>query len=631
MRRTALSILSAVLFACLALGALEARAQSGEYTLTILHTSENHGHWEPFTQTISVGGIARRATLVKQIRAEGGNLLLLDAGDVSQGTLYFVQHRMTEGAQFYNALGYDAVAIGNHEFDLGPKTFADNWVQNAKFSIVSTDLDFSGEPLLATRIPDYVIKTVGGDKIGLLGFTTDDVVFNSSMGPSIKLKPRIDAAKAAIAQLQDQGVNKIIAVSHLGYAEDKKLAAALDGIDVIVSGHTFTLLGDPAKLDKSLGTPEGPYPTAVTSPNGKPVLIVHAYQWGELLGRLNVTFDSDGVPVRWNGDPILVDSSIPEDGNVAALQRELAQPLTTFRQAVIGKSDVDLDGSTRVVRGEESALGDLIADAMLDATSGDKTQVALMNGGGIRSSIKAGDITVGNVLEVLPFGNRLVAMDLKGSDLLAALENGVSQVNEGAGRFPQVAGVRFTYDPSKAAGQRVSNIGIGSTSSGFATLDPNATYRIVTNDFMAGGGDGYESLKKGTNVRGGDVPLDSALLDYIKARGEIAPKTQGRIIQSSLPRLAPTTAQSAVTTPGATATRAPALAATATRPRPTATAAATATAAIVAQANSPAPTAAPQPAENAPTGSDNNLIWLGMIVVGIILFLIRDWRGRKMR
>ena len=194
---------------------LPADAQGGEYRLTIMHTSENHGHWEPFTQTISLGGIARRATLVKQIRSEAPNSLLLDAGDISQGTLYFVQHRYREGAAFYNALGYDAAAIGNHEFDLGPKTFAENFVANVSFPLVSTNLDLSGEPLLAGKIPAYVVKTVNGEKIGLLGFTTEDVSFNSSMGPTIRLKPRLDAARSAVSELQRQGVNKIIALSIL--------------------------------------------------------------------------------------------------------------------------------------------------------------------------------------------------------------------------------------------------------------------------------------------------------------------------------------------------------------------------------------------------------------------------------
>jgi 5'-nucleotidase/UDP-sugar diphosphatase len=646
-RNTSAWLLAVAVSFALALSAVGAGAQGGEYRLTIMHTSENHGHWEPYTQTISLGGIARRATLVKQIRAEGGNSLLVDAGDISQGTLYFIQHRYREGAAFYNALGYDATAIGNHEFDLGPKTFAENLVANASFPLIGTNLDFSGEPLLAGKIPSYVVKTVGGEKIGLLGFTTEDVTFNSSMGPTIRVKPRLDAAKAAIADLQQQGVNKIIALSHLGYPEDLRLAAAVDGIDIIASGHTFTLLGDPAKLNKALGPPEGPYPTVVQSPNGNPVLIVHAFQWGALLGRLNVTFDAGGVPIKWDGDPIVVDSSIPADPGVEALRQTFAEPLTTARQTVIGKNAVDLDGQARTLRTQESALGNLVADAMLDATRADDAQVALMNGGGIRTSLKAGDITVGGVLEVLPFGNRLVQMNLKGPDLLAALENGVSLVSEGAGRFPQVAGLRFAYDMSRPAGQRVTGVEIGTFGSGFQPLDPSATYRVVVNDFMAGGGDGYESLKLGMNVRGGDVPLDNALMDYIRARGTIEAHVEGRIVvgmleplsQSSRPVLQPTPVASATTTamPQPTATQqssiTPTTPPTSSLPRPTPTAAqaarlqATIVTSAVPAAAQPRTTPVPPPsAAAAPSGT--SLTWL-CVVVPLGLAVIWGYRRRR--
>lgn len=512
-------------------------AQAGEFRLTIMHTSENHGHWEPFTQTISLGGIARRATLVKQIRAESPNSLLLDAGDISQGTLYFVQHRYREGAAFYNALGYDAAAIGNHEFDLGPKTFAENFVANLAFPLVSTNLDFSGEPLLAGKIPAYVVKTIGGEKIGLIGLTTEDVSFNTSMGPTIRLKARLDSTRSAVAELQQQGVNKIIALSHLGYPEDLRLAAAIEGIDVIVSGHTFTLLGDGAKL-KALGKPDGPYPTVVQSPGGNPVLIVHAYQWGELLGRLNVTFDANGVPVRWDGEPIVVDNSITPDPGVEALVRQFAEPLTAARQTVIGRLMTELDGQPRSVRTQESALGNLVADAMLAATRADHVQVAIMNGGGIRAGLKAGDITIAAALEVVPFGNRLVQMDLNGAELLAALDNGVSQVSQGGGRFPQVSGLRFAFDASRAVGQRVTGVELGSFATGFQPLDPGGVYRVVVNDFMAGGGDGYDVLTLGSAVRGWDVPLDSILMDYIKARGTIDSHVEGRIVNGRLDPLA---------------------------------------------------------------------------------------------
>ncbi len=591
-------LLVVLLFALAALSA-PIGAQGGEYRLTILHTGENHGHWDPFTQTVPMGGIAQRATLVKRVRAEGGNVLLLDSGDVSQGTLYFTQYHMSEGAAFYNAVGYDAVGIGNHEFDLGPRTFAENWVAQARFGIVSTDLSFAGEPLLAGKIPAYVVKTVGGEPIGILGFTTEDVTFSSSMGPTIRVKPRIEAARDAIELLHVQGVNKIVAVSHLGYGEDGKLAAAVDGIAVIVGGHTPTLLGDPAKLNPALGATMGPYPTAVRSPNGRPVLVVAASEWGKVLGRLDVTFDAAGTPVKWNGESIFVDSSVPADPAVEALRQQLAAPLTTVRQAVIGKAAADLDGSAQRLRSQEMPLGNLVADAMLDATRNDGVRIALMNGGGIRSGFKAGDVTVGQVLEALPFGNRLVQFDLKGNNLLAALENGVSRISDGAGRFPQVAGLRFAFSAARPAGQRVTAVEIGGAATGYKPLELAAMYRIATNDFMAGAGDGYEIFKYGEARRGGDVPIDSIVVEYIRARGLIAPQVEGRIVNGTLlPALPPL--QTTVT-----------VSATVLPPAPT----------VPAQASPAvrAVTAAPTPVPSPALAIGDETLWGIGVVAGVIL------------
>ena len=292
----ALLFVLALALSILGLGANLASAQGGEYKLTVLHTGENHGHWESFTATISVGGIARRATAAQKARAEGGNVVMVDTGDISQGSLYHVQHRMVEARDLYNAVGYEVVTFGNHEFNFGPKTLADNFVTGAKFGIVNTNLDFSAEPALAGKIPTTLVKTIGGEKVGFIGLVIDGVGTVSSPGPNIKVKDAVDSAKAAIADLEKQGVNKIILLSHRGYNDDLRLAAQLDGVDVVVGGHTNTLLGDAAKLDKSLGAPEGPYPAVVKAPNGNPVLVAHASEWGKLLGRINVTFDAKGVP-----------------------------------------------------------------------------------------------------------------------------------------------------------------------------------------------------------------------------------------------------------------------------------------------------------------------------------------------
>jgi 5'-nucleotidase / UDP-sugar diphosphatase len=504
------------------------------YQLTILHTSENHGHWEPVEiSKVIQGGIARRATLVKKLRAETANNLLLDSGDVSQGTLYFTQYRGAEGRDFYNLLGYDAVVPGNHEFDPGAALLVENFLSGARFSVVLANMDFSGEPLLVGKIPPFVIKTIGGEKVGIFGLLTDEVLVTSNTGPNLKMKDAVQTAKDTVAELSRQGVNKVILLSHLGFPGDKDLAAKVNGIDVIVSGHTETLMGDAAQLNPSLGIPTSPYPEIVNSPDGSRTLIVHDFIWGRLLGRLNLVFDGRGQITSWEGKPIFVDRSINEDPAVAQRLAEFRKRVDESKVIVIGKTIVDLDGRRAVVRNRESNLGNLVADAMLWSTRADKTQIAIPNGGGIRASIKAGDITYGQVMEALPFGNRLVQFDLSGVDVLAALENGLSQVEtdpeQSAGRFPQVAGIRFSADLKKPAGSRVIKVEVGTAASGYKLLDRAAVYRIVSLDFMYNGGDGYTMFKNGRNVHGGDVPEEMALIDYIKENSPVSSEVEGRV------------------------------------------------------------------------------------------------------
>ena len=510
------------------------QAQQG-FHLTILHTSENHGHWEPSVfNNVSQGGIARRATLVKQLRGQIPNLLLLDSGDIAQGTLYFVQHRFTEARDLYNMAGYDAVSLGNHEFDLGPAALAENFLSGARFAAVLANVDVSREPALAGKIPPFVVKKVGGENIGMFGLVTEDflVIVHSQHTVNLRLKDTVQTAREMVATLEGQGVNKIILLSHLGYQADMDLGSKVNGIDVIVSGHTDTLLGDPAKLDASLGRPVGPYPSVARTPSGGRTLVVHALNWGRLLGRLDLLFDDKGVVQNWVGEPILVGAWLADDSAVAAKLKELEAPLLALRRQVIGQTAVDLIGDRAVVRNQEVNFGNLIADAMLWATQTDRTQIALMNGGAIRATIPAGEVSFGQVLDALPFGNRLTQMDISGADLLAALENGVSRISpdpgESAGRFLQVAGLRFSADLTRAANSRITEAQVRTTA-GFVPLDRTATYRVVVNDFMASGGDGFTSLTRGTNVRGGDVPLDLAVSDYIKANSPVSPALEGRL------------------------------------------------------------------------------------------------------
>jgi 5'-nucleotidase/UDP-sugar diphosphatase len=500
------------------------------YSLTILHTSENHGHWEATEiSKVSQGGIARRAALVKKLRAETPNSLLLDSGDISQGTLYYTLYRGAEGRDLYNLLDYDAVVPGNHDFDPGPKLMAENFLSGAQFSIVAANMDFSREPLLAGRIPATVIKNVGGEKVGIFGLVTDEVVVTSSPGPNVTMKDTIQSARQAVAEFKRQGVNKVILLSHLGFPADQELAAKVGEIDIIISGHTDTLMGDSTRLDPSLGKPVSPYPAVVNSPEGGQTLIVHAFTWGRLLGRLNVTFNNRGEIVGWNGEPILVDNNITDDPATAQKLSEL----DPGGEQPFARTAVNLEGRRAMVRNQETNLGNLTADAVLWSTSKDKTKIALVNGGGIRASIPAGDISKSQVLEALPFGNMLVQFDLSGADVIAALENGISTIEadpeKSGGRFLQIAGAKFNADLKKPAGSRVTEVLIGSTPSGYSPLDISATYRIVTLDFMFSGGDGYAMFKNGQNVRGGDVPEEQAVMDYLTEYSPVSPKVEGRI------------------------------------------------------------------------------------------------------
>jgi len=525
-------LLSGVMLAILLLTGLPGAGAETSFTLTILHTNDTHAHLEsfqPFGEPLQ-GGVARRYTAIQQVKAGGGNIILLDAGDAFQGTLFFNQWKGEEEAHFMNALGYQAMALGNHEFDAGPAVLA-AFIKQAGFPVLSANVDASAEPALAGLLKAYTILEVGGEKIGVLGLTTEEVPLISSPGPNLLFQDAIQSARTTVAQLESQGINKIIALTHLGYQEDLALAAAVDGIDVIVGGHSHTLLG---RMEGA----SGPYPTVVTSPAGDTVLVVSAYEWGKYLGHLQVTFTAEGKVDSYSGAPIFIDETFAEDAAIAADVARYGQPIEQLKATLIGQTTVNLEGTRELVRSQETNLGNLICDAMLWKTAPEKTQVCLQNGGGIRASIPAGDVSLGQVLEVLPFGNLISTFGLKGSDLWAALEHGVSKYEEQKGQFPQVGGLRFTFDPNRPVGSRILSVEIKNPDGSYSPLDPEAVYQVVTNDFMRRGGDGYEMLAHNAiDPYDAGAVLADAVAEYITAHSPLSPAVEGRILkaQTALP------------------------------------------------------------------------------------------------
>ena len=458
--------------------ALSAGTAMADYSLTILHTNDFHARFEPISKYDSgcsaednaegkcFGGSARLMTAIAEARARSNNSILVDGGDQFQGTLFYTYYKGKLAAEMMNKEGYDAMTVGNHEFDDGPEVLR-GFMDAVNFPVLMSNADVSGEPLLADK-------------------------------------------------LTAEGVNKIVVLSHSGYNVDKRVAEGTTGVDVIVGGHSNTLLGD-------MEGAEGPYPTMVGS-----TAIVSAYAYGKFLGELNVTFDDEGNVTEAAGAPIIMDAAVAEDEATKARIAEAAAPLDEIRNKVVAETAEAIDGDKNACRTGECAMGNLVADAMLDRVKDQGVTIAIANGGGLRASIDAGEVTMGEVLTVLPFQNTLSTFETTGETVVAALENGVSQLEDVAGRFAQVAGLKYTFDPAAEVGSRITDVMV-KEGDAWVPIDPAKTYLAVTNNYVRGGGDGYKMFSDAPNAYDFGPDLADVTAEYLAAQGPYKPYTDGRI------------------------------------------------------------------------------------------------------
>ncbi|MCY4536626.1 MAG: 5'-nucleotidase C-terminal domain-containing protein [Chloroflexi bacterium] len=506
-----------------------AGAQDDSFELTIMHTNDVHGHHEP--QRNGDGGAARQATVVNQIRAEVDNHLLLDGGDRFTGTLFHVQYRGQDSVQIMNAIGYDAMALGNHEFDDGSEVLA-AFVQGLNFPALSANTDFSEDPLLAGLIEPSVVLEVGGEPVGIIGLVTPETAILAKPSEHLVFHyDLINVTQDQVDKLTAEGVNKIILLTHIGYGADLEVAQGVSGVDVVVGGHTNTFLSN------TYSGALGEYPTVVESASGEPVLVVQASTKTVYLGRLDVEFDGDGLVSDWDGDAILLSRYISPDPDISDLIAGLAEPIAELRSQSVGETAMALTGtSPRLCRIEECLLGNVISDAVLEDTGVD---IVFQNGGGIRADIDEGEVTLGEVLTVLPFGNLISTFELSGADVIAVLENSVSRIEldennnptvDGAsGRFMQVAGLRYAFDATQEVGSRIVSVDVMQDGE-YVALDAEAIYSVATNDFVRAGGDGYSVLAENAiNPYDQGRPLDQVVADYIAANSPISAMLEGRI------------------------------------------------------------------------------------------------------
>ena len=356
----------------------------------------------------------------------------------------------------------------------------------------------------------------------MFGLTTPDTQILSSVGDGVKFTDPIAAARSTVRDLKQQGINKIVALTHIGFENDVTLAQKVSDIDIIIGAHSHTPVGN-------IPNANHPYPLVEKNGTKEPVLVVTDWEWGKYLGDLSVSFDRAGKLIAWAGKPHALDANIKPNQEFADKLKAYATPIAALRQKVIGKSLVALDGDRVKLRTSETALGNLIADAILAKTKIDQVQVVLINAGGIRNGFPLGNITMGNVLEALPFGNTITRVELTGQQFKEALEIGVSIAEQEGGRFPQVAGIRFVWDIKLPVGKRVTKVEVKDTSGNFQLLNSTAIYRVATNNFLASGGDGYRTFAEGKNLLETGYLLSDAIAEYISASSPLQPKLENRI------------------------------------------------------------------------------------------------------
>ena len=514
--------------ATLALAAGGAAAQDAAYTLHILHYNDMHSRIQSinaYDSTCSAedetagecfGGAARLKAAIDAKRAEleGENVIVMDAGDQLQGSLMFTVYNGDAEAEMVNAIAPDVFSVGNHEFNKGDENLA-RVIDLMEVPVVSGNLDLSGNNVLGGKIQDTLVLDVGGERIGIVSALATDTAETSSPSDQVVFMDEAESIAQDVATLTDDGVNKIIALTHVGFPMDQEIAAAgIDGLDVIVGGHSHTVFSN---------TEEGAeaYPTM-----GGTIPIVSAGAYSKYLGHLTVSFDAEGNVIDATGDAMLLDSSVEPDAELAARVAELVAPIEEMQNEVVGQSAGFIEGDRTVCRAQECPMGNLVADAMLDRVKDQGVQIAIQNGGGLRASIDEGEITMGEIVTVLPFQNTLATFELTGAEVVEALENGVSEVEDGAGRFPQVAGITYTADLSAEPGSRITSVMIDG-----AEIDPEATYGVVSNNYMRGGGDGYSVFEGGRNAYDYGPGLEQVVIDYIAAQGgSYEPYTDGRIV-----------------------------------------------------------------------------------------------------
>jgi len=479
---------------------VEKIAGRGEFaTVTVLVTADIHGHLEPYTPGTSkyaIGGMSRMARFVRDLKAGNPDVILLDVGDAPYNTNVANLFEGRPVIEVMNYMGYNAMAIGNHDFDF-PQNVMKRNADLATFPFLSANTYYEGHR------PEYLIPsivvTAAGRSFGIIGLTDDRsaVYTHPNNVRGITYKNHFEAAAEEVESMRDK-VDVVIALSHL-HGDNYVLPERVPGIDFEMGGGNDVVA----------------FPQLISD-----TWLISPGKHSEAVGVLNINFLGNKM-IGFNFGHVFITENLPEDESISSLIAGYATELNAKMAQPIGSTGVFLDGERATVRLKESNLGNLVADALRHITGAD---IALQNGGGVRASIKEGIITLKDAYTVLPFDNRVVVIEATGRTVWDALENGVAPYPSAAGQFLQVSGVDYTFDAAHEPGSRIVSVTIDGK-----PIELDKVYHVVANDFLTGGGDHYTMLKSCKIVLDTKLYLRDALTEYVRSLGVVNPKLEGRI------------------------------------------------------------------------------------------------------
>lgn len=555
----------------------------------LIHLNDHHSHlveenytlkFDGVTTQVKLGGFARVAAKINELRNSLENPLVLHSGDAFQGTLYYTLFKGDADVELMNTVGFDAFELGNHEFDDGNAILA-KFIKKANFPVLAANIDLTQSPDLNGLVVPYLIKEIGGHKVGLIGIDTLKTLASSQPGEDLTFFDEVETARKMVQELEALGINKIILMSHYGYRKEQALARQVAGIDVILGGDSHTLLGDFTDLGL---TSEGPYPTKVTSPRAEPVCIAQAWQYSYMVGSLSVAFDDEGVVTECDGDPILlvgdtfqqrdkmsisknkkavdaetqakIEAIIASHSNIDIVKPDplIAQQLATYTKQVekcskevIGQAadnllHIRIPGIHRsgVELANGSQIAPLVAEAYLEQLNSRNygAQLVIQNAGGVRIDVFQGDITVKTAYSLLPFSDTIYLLEMTGAEIKQVLEDALSyHFDKGGSRgsFPYAAGLRYTVEVKRPSHQRITRLEIRDVNDNdnWFPLDLQKTYRVGMCSFLAKGRDGYTTFGKVLKERGGiDTYFDYAesFVNYVKKVGTLRRPQESGVI-----------------------------------------------------------------------------------------------------